>query len=489
MTRKDFLWGSGKSGTGDPSRVGLIPLMLPMLLEHILYSTVNLLDVLFISHLSDRAVNSVSVPGQYLSICHILAVSVSAGAIICVTDAFFRKFLHDLAIEQAKDVYVPVTVPNILRATGVWQLPVAGWSDAATVIPWTLYEYYGDTAVLEAQYDSMKAWVDFIAARSPSGLWLDFQLGDWLAQDTKDPDNFFGLTPTDLIGNAYYILSTRILAKTARILNRTEDAEHYAALEQKITEAFRREYVSESGRVVSETQTAQAIALAFDLLLPRQRPVAARHLAERVQIDRTKLTTGFLGTPCLCPALSASGYNEYAYALLLQNQCPSWLYEVEMGATTTWERWNSVRPDGSFGPVNMNSLNHYAFGAICEWLYRYVAGINPTEAAPGFKHSVLRPLPNSQLQHASASVDTPYGTLSSAWKLTDDGKALEFTIPFNATAEIHLPDAEGAQVLENGRPIVFDAPLQRGSGTWRYTYAPAGDAIHRRVPEIEKPNI
>ena len=407
------------------------------------------------------------------------------------TDAFFRKYLYDLAIEQRKDDFVPVVVPNILRRTGIWQLPIAGWGDAATIIPWTLYTYYGDMAVLEAQYPSMKAWVDFMRKSDTKGVdrYYAFSLGDWLAQDTKDPDNWFGLTPADLISTAYYALSARIVARSAKLLGYAEDAEAYGALAARVAEAFRDEYVSRNGRVISETQTAQAIALSFDLLTPEQRPTAAAHLAERLRIDHVRLTTGFIGTPCLCPALSENSLNEYAYALLLQNECPSWLYEVEMGATTTWERWNSVRPDGSFGPVGMNSLNHYAFGAVCEWLYRYVAGINPVEQAPGFKHSLLRPLPNSQLAHAAASLETPYGRLRSGWRLSEAGIELEFEIPFNATAEIILPDAEGVDVLENGVLLGETGSLTRGSGTWRYAYRPNGATIDRRVPVDVRPDI
>ena len=162
---------------------------------------------------------------------------------------------------------------------------------------------------------------------------------------------------------------------------------------------------------------------------------------------------------------------------------------VEMGATTMWERWNSVRPDGSFGPVGMNSLNHYAFGTICEWLYKWMAGINPVDDAPAFKHSLLRPMPNSQLQHASASLETPYGMLRSGWRLTEDGIELEFVVPFNTTAEIILPDAEGATILENGRAIDGNGPLVRGGGVWKYAYKPSGRTIDRRVPVDVRPDI
>ena len=398
------------------------------------------------------------------------------------TAAFFRKYLYDLAVEQEKDGFVPVTVPNYLRKTGIWQDPITGWADAATIIPWTMYVYYGDKAVLKRQYSSMKSWVDFMQRSDTLGVdrYYGFHLGDWLAQDTKDPDNFFGLTPTDLIATAYYALSSDIVARAARVLGKDADAEYYRSLSSRVREAFRREYVSQNGRVVSETQTAQAIALFFDLLLPEQRAVTAEHLAERLRIDHVQLTTGFLGTPYLCPALSDNDLNEYAYALLLQTRCPSWLYEVEMGATTVWERWNSIRPDGSFGPVNMNSLNHYAFGAVCEWLYRWVAGINPSETAPGFKHSILRPMPNSLLQSAKASIDTPHGLLSSRWELVEGKIYLEFRIPFNATAEIILPDAEGKEVLENG-VLISSESILRGSGIWKYEYEPNGRTIYRRV--------
>lgn len=407
------------------------------------------------------------------------------------TDAFFRKYLYDLSVEQARDGFVPVTVPNFLRKTGIWQLPITGWGDAATIIPWTMYLYYGDTAVLENQYPSMKAWVDYLHSCDTKGVdrCYFFSLGDWLAQDTKDPDNWFGLTPTDLISTAYYALSARLVARAAALLGKEEDAAFYGDLEQRVTEAFRQEYVSPSGRIVSETQTAQAIALLFGLLLPEQRPVAAEHLAERLQIDHTKLTTGFIGTPYLCPALSENGLNEYAYTLLLQEECPGWLYEVSKGATTTWERWNSIRPDGTFGPVGMNSLNHYAFGAVSEWLYRYVAGLNPLEEAPAFRRVLLRPLPNSLLRYASASLETPCGLLRSGWRLNGEGIEVEFEIPFNATAQIILPDAEGAEITENGRRISCDGSLERGSGIWKYTYVPNGRTIDRRVPPIVRPDI
>lgn len=406
------------------------------------------------------------------------------------SNAFFRKYLYDLAVEQQKAGYVPVVIPNVLWGSGIWNITTTGWGDAATIMPFMLYLYYGDVSALEAQYDSMKDWVEYMRAQDTLGVdrYYGFHLGDWLAQDTKDPDNLYGLTPTDLIATAYYAYSAELVAKAAAILGKDEDASEYAALAERIREAFRREYVSESGRIVSETQTAHLIALHMNMVKKEQRPTTVHHLAERLRIDNMLLTTGFLGTPYLCPVLSENGLNEYAYTLLLANKCPSWLYAVEMGATTIWERWNSVRPDGSFGPVSMNSLNHYAFGSIVEWMYRYVLGINPVEDAPAFKRVRLAPMPNDMLQHAEGSIRTQYGTIASKWALEGDAVSLSFTIPFNVTAEIHLPDAEGMQVLENGKPVQGTV-LERGSGTWTYVYTGNGKTIHNRVPEKEKANI
>ena len=404
-------------------------------------------------------------------------------------DAFYRKYLYDLAVEQKREGFVPVVIPFILRGTGHWELPTTGWGDAATLMPWYLYLYYGDRAILENQYESMKAWVEYIRSQDTEGknLYGGFHIGDWVAQDTRDPDNFFGLTPTGLLATAYYALSTEVLSKAAVVTDHPADAVEYALLAEKIREAFRREYVSPSGRVVGETQTAHVIALYMNMLLPEQRPVATEHLAERIREDKMHLSCGFLGTPYLCPALSECGLNEYAYALLLQTGCPSWLYEVEMGATTIWERWNSVHEDGTFGPVQMNSLNHYAFGSICEWLYRYVAGINPVESAPGFKRTRIQPRVNDMLSHAHGEIRTQYGLLRSGWKLEGKRLTIEVEIPFNTQAEIILPDCCGG-ATENGEAVEGNV-FSRGSGMWIYEYEPTFETISKRVVIPELPKI
>jgi len=216
------------------------------------------------------------------------------------------------------------------------------------------------------------------------------------------------------------------------------------------------------------------------MLDPAHKPKAMKSLLKRIREDGYYLSTGFLGTPHLCPVLSDNGCNEYSYHLLLNTDCPSWLYAVKLGATTIWERWNSMLADGSIGDRGMNSFNHYAYGAIVEWLYRYVAGINPVESAPGFKKILIRPMVNSLLDHARANIRTQYGTVESAWKLEGESITIEVTIPFNTTAEIHLPDADGIPVTENGKTI-FGTCLSRGSGKWTYTYIPNRKTIDKRV--------
>ena len=399
-----------------------------------------------------------------------------------MSDAFYRKYLRDLWIEQQDLGFVPVVVPYILRGANQWNNTTTGWGDAATIIPWVLYTYYGDTAILETQFDSMTAWVDYMTAQDTLGVdrYYGFHLGDWLAQDTKDKDNLFGLTPTELIATAYYAYSADIVSKAAKVLGKTAETKKYADLAKRVRKAFRDEFVSPNGRVASETQTAQLITLYMDMVEPDQRETVAGHLAHRMKFDKYKLTTGFLGTPYLCPMLSANGLNEYAYELLLQTAFPSWLFMVERGATTMWERWNSINENGDFGPVSMNSLNHYAYGSIAEWMYRYVGGINPVECAPGYKKALLRPMPNDKLSHANTRLDTVHGTIKSNWAINDGELTVEFEIPFNVKAEIELPCAAGASILENGKPI-SETQFERGSGIWKYTYKP-DESISKRVP-------
>lgn len=411
----------------------------------------------------------------------------ATGCMNMESDAFYRKYLYDMYKEQKVHGFVPVVVPFFIRGTGQWEYPTTAWGDAATIMPWDLYMYFGDKAALEIQFDSMRRWVDYMTEQDTEHVdrYYGFHIGDWLAQDTPDPFNNAGATPTDLLATAYYAYSTRIVAKAARILGKAAETEKYEDLYRRIRASFRKEFMTPNGRVVSETQTALAVVLHMDLCEEAERPYIARKFAERIRTDKRHLTTGFIGTPYLCPSLSANGLNEYAYELLLSNGRPSWLYAVERGATTIWERWNSIDENGDFGPVSMNSFNHYAYGSIAEWMYRYCAGINPVEEAPGFKKIRIAPMPNDRLSHAAASIDTQYGRVSSGWKLEGDTIRIAVEIPFNTEAEIILPDAAGVSVSENGKTVEGHM-FTRGSGKYEFVYKPTFETISKRIEEPGK---
>lgn len=403
------------------------------------------------------------------------------------TDAFYHKYLYDLAREQEKNGWVPMYVPfcrNIPRDVA----PCAAWGDAATIIPWTMYVYYGDLSILEEQYDSMKAWVDYEAAQAgPSRIYGGLQLGDWLAQDTNDPDNFYGATPLELVATCYFAHSARILSKTARLLGKSQEAKAYHRLFQEICDALYREFITPSGRIVSGTQTAEALLLNMRLLKKEHQAAAVERLTLKLEENGYRLTTGFVGTPCLCPALAENGALPYAYHLLLEEGYPSWLYEVNRGATTVWERWNSIRPDGSLGAVNMNSFNHYAYGAIAQFLYETVAGIRPDEREPGFHRAWLIPRPHCRLRYAGADLQTPYGELSCSWELRDRELTVRCRVPFNSQARLILPDSEGVELVGGGDARRLDAPgdarFDLPAGAYQFRYRPNGKTIFQEVEQ------
>jgi alpha-L-rhamnosidase len=287
-----------------------------------------------------------------------------------------------------------------------------------------------------------------------------FSFGDWLAFATTNADYPGATTAKDLLQTAYFARSTELLEKTAAVLGKHEDAAEYAALEEKIRAAFVKEFVTPNGRLSSDTQTAYALALEFDLLPEAMRAGAAARLAEDVRKFK-HLTTGFLGTPVLCKALSDYGYLDEAYMLLNRTEYPSWLYPVTQGATTIWERWDGQKPDGSFQDVGMNSFNHYAYGAIGEWMYRVVAGIELDEAAPGYKHILMEPHPGGGLTNASTSVESMYGLVASGWAIADGKMILKIEVPANTTATVRVPKAKLEEVSEGGKPLTGRAGVTK----------------------------
>ena len=324
---------------------------------------------------------------------------------------FFTKWLADVAADQNEKGSIPFVVPDVLSqpesgapadlGRGGFAGGSAAWADVAVIIPWNMYIAYGDRRLLEVQYPSMKAWVEYMRREAGErALWsTGFHFGDWLAFASTASDYPGATTGKDLIATAFFAHSTDLLRRTAEVLGKKQDEADYAALLVRIKEAFRREFVTASGRVGENTQTAYALALQFDLLPPELRAEAARRLAAEVE-TRGHLTTGFVGTPYLCHVLTAAGRTDLAYRLLNREEYPSWLYPVKQGATTIWERWDGQKPDGSFQDAGMNSFNHYAYGAIGEWMYRVVAGLELDPAEPGYRHVLVQPQPGGGLTSA-----------------------------------------------------------------------------------------
>lgn len=365
---------------------------------------------------------------------------------------FFAKWLKDVAADQLPNGAVPHVIPNVL---GSGNAGSAGWADVANIIPWNMYLAYGDKQILENQYNSMKKWVGYIQSVSINNLWnTGSHFGDWLFYSPAD-DNGGRAAVTDksLIAQCFYANSTQMVINTAKVLDQKNDIVYYENLLQQIKTAFLKEYVTPNGNLVSSTQTAYVLALNFDMLPESLRQQAADRLVKNIKAYGNHLTTGFLGTPYLCHVLTRFGYTDIAYTLLLQDKYPSWLYPVKMGATTIWERWDGIKPDGSFEVPSMNSYNHYAYGAIGDWMYRIMAGIDTYEDGPGYRHSKIQPHIGGGFTNASAGLDTYYGTLSSSWKLEGNNIILDIEIPANTSSTVYLPSNNPGLVIQNGKQL------------------------------------
>jgi alpha-L-rhamnosidase len=395
---------------------------------------------------------------------------------------FFTKWMKDVAADQLPNGSIPFVIPNVL---GDSQSGSTGWGDVATIIPWNMYLAYGDKQILANQYPSMRNWVEFMSSKSKNDLWnTGFHFGDWLFyRPNDDNDGRSAITDKYLISQAFYAHSTQLLINAAQVLGNKGDEDKYKELLDRIKKAFLKEYLTPNGRLVSGSQTAYVLALNFDLLPEDLRPQAVNFLVNNIESYGNHLTTGFLGTPYLCHVLSRFGRSDVAYKLLLQETYPSWLYPVKMGATTIWERWDGIKPDGTFQTTDMNSFNHYAYGAIGDWMYRVMAGLDTDESQPGYKKITIAPQPGGNINQASAQLETLYGLAGSDWKI-DHGKfTLNVIIPPNTTALVKLPAAEKDQVTEGG--IVLkevkgidgltakgnDVELKLGSGRYKFEYA------------------
>lgn len=391
---------------------------------------------------------------------------------------FLEKWLTTLRLDQRPDGGVPHIIPDILcleDQSEDWLLSqgthsAAGWADAAVIIPWKMYLFYGDKRILLKQYDSMKSWIDFMTDHAEDGLWnYKLQFGDWLALDASE-GSYFGATEQTLTSTAYYAYSTGLFAKAAGVLENRDDREKYYSLYQNIVRKFQDTFFLGDGSMTSDTQTAYALALCFHLVPEKLKQKVVKKFLEALQKNKGHMTTGFMGTPCLCPALSECGEAGKAEQLFLLEDYPSWLYQVRQGATTIWEHLDGKKPDGTMWSPDMNSFNHYAYGSIGEWLYACVAGIRPDEADPGFHRIIIKPEILDNFREVEAACHTSYGMVRVRWRKASGRASIEIEIPCNTTAELHLKNV--ACVIESAgkeiRSRSEEKVWEMGSGCHRF---------------------
>ena len=358
---------------------------------------------------------------------------------------FWASWMQSVRESQYDNGGIPFVVPDVLYNNKV----SSGWGDVCTIIPWKVYYRTGDIAILEENYEMMKEWVAHHEATSKDYISSMNSFADWLQPYPANGNNK-GDTSHSLIGTAFFAHSAKLTAQTAGILGETEEQAKYEALFKSVAEAFENEFFDETGKVkdVTETQTSYLLALAFDLLSEDKQANAKKHLLETIEAADNHLRTGFLGTPLLSQVLDETGEIDLMYKLLFNETYPSWFYSINQGATTIWERWNSYSKEEGFNPMSMNSLNHYAYGAIGEWMYERIAGIAPLEA--GYKSIRIAPEPRQPLTSAAASVNTPYGKVSSSWEVSNNEFKLEVVVPPNTTAKVSIPANTQNELMLNG---------------------------------------
>ena len=361
------------------------------------------------------------------------------------TALFYTKWMRDVAAESSLEKGVPHVVPDILG-----QYSSSAWSDVAVIVPWVVYQIYGDKGILEENWKCMHEWVDYIKNNcGENGLWqTGFQYGDWLALDKEESADRTGATDKYMIANAYYLYVTELVKKTAEVLGKADEATKYAELYKTTLDAFQREYYTETGRIVSETQTGAILSLYFNLAREKDRKRILNTLLTNIANHKNHLATGFVGTPYICHTLSENGEHEMAATLFMKEDYPSWLYAVNMGATTIWERWNSIKPDGTFDESGMNSLNHYAYGSVGDWMYRKVAGLSQLE--PGYKKFQVKPMFVKGIEEWGTEFESVYGKIVAKTSCKNGKIHVHVEVPANTTAVIILPEKEEVQEVGSG---------------------------------------
>ncbi len=364
------------------------------------------------------------------------------------SDRFYNKYMGDMLTSQRTDG----AFSNVSPGHNVYLTYYSnGWGDAGVIIPWQIYQQYGDTQIIRDTYPAMKGWVDLLAKNSNGYIRPAEGFGDWLSVETTD---------SSLTNTGYFAYSAYLLSEMAQLLGETEDAAYYKQLSENVKSAWRNRFLNADGWVETPTQTACIVALQFDLAEnENQRKIIAAQLVDNIKRNNMHLAVGFVGVSYLCPVLSEMGYDDVAYALIQQETYPSWLYSVNQGATTIWERWNSYTKESGFGPVSMNSFNHYSYGSVAEWMYRYMLGIEKDEKAVSYKHFILQPTIGGTITSAKGYYDSVYGRIESGWNI-QNGTKLTYTatVPANTTATLYLPVQKNSMVTESGKDVLTDVP-------------------------------
>ncbi len=410
--------------------------------------------------------------------------------------SFWAKWLRDVRDAQTSDGRFPDFAPHPFDSNLHFS-GNPGWADAGVIVPWVSYVNFGDKRVLEQNYEAAKKWVEFIATRNPDGLWTRdrnwrLEYGDWLNGDT-----FIGLenwpktgseVPKVIYATAFFAYSTQLLARMAMVLGKEEDRKHYSELAANICAAFAAAFVKEDGTMEGDTQAGYALALAFDLLPERLRPLAAAKMRAAVERLGGRLSTGIQSTIRIMNELTRWGHADAAYRVMLSHEIPGWLYMIDNGATTVWERWDGYvkgRKPSPFQNPGMNSFNHYAIGAVGEWIVRTIGGINPDASHAGYKHFELRPVPDptGKITFARAAYESVRGRIECGWQVNEHETVYEVRVPPNTQATLYLPGAQKTRVSESGKPLA-DVPGLRiadeahgqcivvaGSGAYRFHVA------------------
>ncbi|TVR54412.1 MAG: alpha-L-rhamnosidase [Puniceicoccaceae bacterium] len=395
---------------------------------------------------------------------------IATGAFIRDIEGFFTRWQLNLDDAQQDSGAIPAVIPHTKPGETKGNDSGPAWSDAVVICPWTIYRHYGNTRILERHFDSLRRYVDFLESSSKNLIrchpdttpWGGF--GDWLTLDAE--------TPTDLIGTAFFAYSAGLLGRIADTLGKSGLARRYGKLSADVAAAFRHRFVTPEGLVVANTQTAYVLALKFDLLTPEMRPVATEALVRHIRKRGWHLATGFVGTPYLNDVLSENGHLDVAYRLLEQESYPSWLFPVTQGATTIWERWDGWTIEKGFQTPSMNSFNHYAYGAIGEWIHTTVAGINLDPEVPGYRRIHFRPRPGGSLTWAEGSLESPCGRIALRWEKTGNSLNLALEIPVNTRAVLHLPAPYTASASAGNKRLRISRKqatpqIEFGSGNYR----------------------